>query len=194
MQEIRADQRVKRTHSLLLKTLTEMLRERTFDEIRVTDICQRAGIHRSTFYDHFEDKYHLLTFGIQEIIDILVDGMPCSTRPLPFRHAIFRIFEYFQNNWSEYSPIILEHRNAEARAIFQEEFTRALIEQIKDHPAYPYSYDRVVVLCQMFVGGLLSVVSWWLAQGENVSLEEVTDHYTDLYIPHAPLTSDLDAS
>ena len=43
------DPRIQRTHALLLSALTELLHEKTFDEIRVKDICQRAMIHRSTF-------------------------------------------------------------------------------------------------------------------------------------------------
>lgn len=35
-----------------------------FSEIRVKEICKIAGIHRSTFYRHFEDKYQLLEFGL----------------------------------------------------------------------------------------------------------------------------------
>ena len=60
----REDARIRRTYRLLLGALTELLAEKPFDDIRVTDLCERADIHRSTFYDHFEDKFHLLTFGI----------------------------------------------------------------------------------------------------------------------------------
>ena len=53
------DLRVLRTHTLLLRALSDLLQEKPFDEIRVKDLCQRAMVHRSTFYAHFEDKRHL---------------------------------------------------------------------------------------------------------------------------------------
>ena len=69
------DLRVRRTQRLLLETLNEMLRKKTFGEIHVKDICARAGLHRSTFYHHFEDKYHLLTLMIRELMGILIEEM-----------------------------------------------------------------------------------------------------------------------
>ena len=73
------DLRVLRTHTLLLRALSDLLQEKPFDEIRVKDLCQRAMVHRSTFYAHFEDKRHLLTFRMQAFLDDLTDGMPGSS-------------------------------------------------------------------------------------------------------------------
>lgn len=38
-----------------------------FKDIRVNDICALAGIHRSTFYRYFEDKYQLLECGLNDL-------------------------------------------------------------------------------------------------------------------------------
>jgi len=65
--EMKVDLRVKRTYKLLLDALVGLLEEKTFEEIHVTDICEKAMVHRTTFYKHFEDKYHLLRFGLEEI-------------------------------------------------------------------------------------------------------------------------------
>ncbi|WP_217598084.1 TetR/AcrR family transcriptional regulator, partial [Cohnella sp. GbtcB17] len=40
---------------------------RTFESPTVAEICERAMVHRSTFYKHFEDKYHLLCAGFEEL-------------------------------------------------------------------------------------------------------------------------------
>ena len=62
------DLRVRRTYKLLSQALLSLLLEKSFEEIFVTDICERAMVHRTTFYKHFEDKYHLLDFCVQELI------------------------------------------------------------------------------------------------------------------------------
>jgi AcrR family transcriptional regulator len=43
-----------------------LLAERDFESITVTAICERAMVHRTTFYKHYEDKYGLLFSGIQD--------------------------------------------------------------------------------------------------------------------------------
>ena len=60
------DLRVQRTYLLLKNALLELLAKKSFDEIKVNDICNLAMIHRTTFYSHFQDKYDLLEYCKQE--------------------------------------------------------------------------------------------------------------------------------
>ena len=168
------DLRVQRTQRLLLETLNEMLRTMPFDEIHVKDICARAGIHRSTFYHHFEDKYHLLTFVIRELMGILIDEMTSGKRPQTIEQTVLRIFKHFQRHRDSYHLILLDRRDAEVRQIYQDEFTRAMAEQVRNSAA---TEDIVMVRCQMFTGGLLSVVAWWLSQKERPSPEQMAGLY-----------------
>lgn len=182
------DLRVLRTHTLLLRALSDLLQEKPFDEIRVKDLCQRAMVHRSTFYAHFEDKRHLLIFGMQAFLDDLTDGMPCSDNPAPFRQAIEKVFQYFLARRQEYARLFLDPRNAEAKEIFREEFARVLTEQTLHHPAFTaYTREEIVVLCQFFAGGLLSLITWWLKPGTQRSAEEVAEAFCNVYILHAPI-------
>jgi len=67
-----ADLRVRRTHKLLWEALMAEMSERPFEEISVTDICERAMVHRTTFYKHYEDKYALLEQGMRQMYDALL--------------------------------------------------------------------------------------------------------------------------
>src|SRR5258708_30075676 len=67
-----ADLRVRRTHKLLWEALMAELSERAFEEITVKDICDRAMVHRTTFYKHYEDKYALLSQGMRQMYDALL--------------------------------------------------------------------------------------------------------------------------
>jgi len=169
------DLRVRRTRRLLLETLNEMLRKKTFDQIHVKDICARAGIHRSTFYHHFEDKYHLLTFVIRELMTILIGEMTEGSQARTVDQTVQRIFKHFLRHRDSYHLILLDRRDAEVRQIYQEEFTRAMAEQVGEAAGLPP--DTVMVRCQMFTGGLLSVVAWWLSQKERPSPERMAALY-----------------
>src|SRR5260221_4783495 len=70
--EEQADLRVRRTHKLLWEALMALLSERAFEEITVKEICERAMVHRTTFYKHYEDKYALLEQGMRQMYDALV--------------------------------------------------------------------------------------------------------------------------
>ena len=51
------DLRIMKTKKALYQSLIQLMKEKTFEEIRVSDICELALINRSTFYAHFDDKY-----------------------------------------------------------------------------------------------------------------------------------------
>src|ERR1019366_1304954 len=70
--EKQADLRVRRTHKLLWEALMALLAERAFEAITVKNICDRAMVHRTTFYKHYEDKYALLSQGVRQMYDVLL--------------------------------------------------------------------------------------------------------------------------
>lgn len=45
---------------LIKANLCEMLKEKPLDKISVSTLCKKAGVSRSTFYSHYEDKYKVL--------------------------------------------------------------------------------------------------------------------------------------
>ena len=54
------DYRVRVTKMLIRKEFTELLKKKPIQEITVREICERTGINRSTFYNHYQDVYDLL--------------------------------------------------------------------------------------------------------------------------------------
>ena len=51
----KVDLRIIKTKKNLYEGLLSLMKERTFEEIKVSDICNAALTNRSTFYDHFSD-------------------------------------------------------------------------------------------------------------------------------------------
>ncbi|MFY9988510.1 MAG: TetR/AcrR family transcriptional regulator [Chthoniobacterales bacterium] len=66
------DPRIKRTRQLLHRAFTELLAEKSFEEISVQDIAERSTVNRATFYDHFSDKFALLEDIIAENFQAMI--------------------------------------------------------------------------------------------------------------------------
>jgi AcrR family transcriptional regulator len=64
--EKKTDPRVIRTRGLILDAFGDLLAERNFENISVQDVTERAQINRATFYAHFQDKYALLDYFIDQ--------------------------------------------------------------------------------------------------------------------------------
>ena len=74
------------------------LSERSFNDITVNDICQRAMVHRTTFYKHYPDKYTLLEQGMRQLFDVLMPGEehrpPSAYSPEQPPPYLIRLFEH----------------------------------------------------------------------------------------------------
>ena len=53
--------RGKQAKARIRQAFTKLLREKPIQRIAVKELCQEAGVNRSTFYAHYQDIYDLLT-------------------------------------------------------------------------------------------------------------------------------------
>lgn len=58
--EQKENQRIRLTKALLTEALLKMLQEQPIHTISIRDLCERAGINRTTFYHHYGSQYDLL--------------------------------------------------------------------------------------------------------------------------------------
>lgn len=63
------DLRITKTKAALSSAFFDMLADKTFDDITVNELCEKAGVRRATFYKHFNDKNDFVTFIAKDIRD-----------------------------------------------------------------------------------------------------------------------------
>jgi AcrR family transcriptional regulator len=69
------DKRVERTRQALFGAFFEVVLSRPYDEITVDEIIARAGVGRSTFYEHFKGKDQILAESVRRPFAVLADAM-----------------------------------------------------------------------------------------------------------------------
>ncbi|NUR71465.1 MAG: TetR/AcrR family transcriptional regulator [Hamadaea sp.] len=81
------DRRVRRTQAALARALIRLVEEQDLSRISVADVAERAGVSRSTFYDHYRDVHELAEAACTAMIDGLIDSLPApgldSPDPMP---------------------------------------------------------------------------------------------------------------
>jgi AcrR family transcriptional regulator len=63
MSESHLDRRIQRTRDLLQRAAMELIAEKGYDAVKVSDITERANLGRTTFYLHYQNKADLLLSG-----------------------------------------------------------------------------------------------------------------------------------
>jgi AcrR family transcriptional regulator len=75
------DRRTNRTQELVFEAFSALVQTRRYDTFRVTDIIARAGIGRSTFYDHYTNKDDVLIKSMEGPLSILARSICVGDQP-----------------------------------------------------------------------------------------------------------------
>ena len=54
---------------IILESFNSLVKTKSFDKITVKMISDEAGIGRATFYRHFKDKYDVMNYNFQMILE-----------------------------------------------------------------------------------------------------------------------------
>lgn len=69
------NRRTQYTKKVIRKAFQEILMEKEFEKITITEIAQRADINRGTFYKYYKDTADLLEEIEKEIVEQIADNL-----------------------------------------------------------------------------------------------------------------------
>jgi AcrR family transcriptional regulator len=179
------DLRVRRTHKLLWEALMALLIEQDFEAISVKDICDRAMVHRTTFYKHYQDKYDLLLLGMGEMHKALICKIHADT-PISADNShrstrLKYIFEHIEENRHFYKIMLCGDGIAPFQNVMRTHlaglYESGLQVRMQGKPTPPIP---VPVIAQFYAGALISITTWWLENDLPCSCKEIADHFAQL--------------
>lgn len=160
------DLRIRRTQKLLWEALMALLAEQELESISVKDICDRAMVHRTTFYKHFEDKYDLLLKGMREIYEGLAAeaDLPAEAFSSADAPPVFvGFFEHVEKHQGFYRLMLCGDGVGRVQGLLRGylvelcETRLQKVAQTLQAPGVP-----VPLLARFCAETVLSSASWWL--------------------------------
>lgn len=116
------DLRTKRTRKMILEAFINLVEEKGYEHVTVSDIASQAMINRATFYAHFKDKQDVYDYIFKEAVEqfmiVLAPVQLGRTNQLQL-HAIEQIithiFEKIQENRVFFKTVLNAHGNEQLR-------------------------------------------------------------------------------
>ena len=138
------DLRVKKTKLNLYNGLVKLMEEKPFEDIKVTDICNKALVNRSTFYDHFNDKYELFESYVKYIGELCDEkiNLKVSADNLNdlYIEYIKLLVDEIESNFEFYKVVFKNNYNSVIKKslidIFTEKIVNTLLKEYKFADSY----------------------------------------------------------
>lgn len=154
------DLRIVRTRKLLCNTLLDLMETQSIEKISVIDLCNTAMINRATFYAHFEDKYHLLNFALEELKDQLYESFTHDkklTDPYDtIRSLVAMGADFVFDNRNHIANLLRFNRGGKVLSTIQESIMQSIKYQLGK---YKETYDFLVpttVIATFLAGGMIN--------------------------------------
>ena len=184
----RVNSQIIRSKRHLQNALIELLTEKPFKKITITDIALKAGYSRTTFYSHFNYIEDILNEYIDELIEnILYDSFGgISTFP-PTREEQLQMTQKLVHHWDENASSLRSLHTAGLENLltdkFKEKFKKFHLENISplmsplhDHQLLEYFY----IFSSRFLVGILQ---FWISNDMTTPKEEIAQLLSFFDVP-----------
>jgi AcrR family transcriptional regulator len=175
----RTDRRVQRTIRALREALLDLIIEKSYEDVTIQDIIDRANVGRSTFYSHFYDKEQLLLGCIGWLRQSLTEqraASPETDGSAGFRFGFsLAMLKHVQANERLYratvgrdsGTLVLHHVQRMIAELAEEEMAR--LNQ-------SWMLPRQVLLAYI-VHTYMALLQWWIEHDSARSAEEIDEQF-----------------
>ena len=173
------DRRSQRTRHLLSAALVELIREKDYSSITVSDIIDRANVGRSTFYAHYSDKDDLFVGEMDRVIEVLSHRVPGQAE-IPYfpslgllRHVGEEYELYKALLWTPGIDLMIRH--------MQKSLTNRIEQGLENEES---DFDiPTPILASFIAGSFLTILKWWLENKMVYSPEQMDEMFKKLTMP-----------
>lgn len=165
--------------------LISLLKKKTFEYITVSEICERAGVNRSTFYLHYENIGDLLEETARYLIDDFLTYFGEDMEDVPYRLTNCELSElnficdkyltpyltYIRENKEVFSTALSNRKTLGFDAVYKRMFEN-IFDPILERFHYP-NEDRKYVMIY-YLNGITAIIAEWLKDNCSRAISDIS--------------------
>lgn len=166
------DRRSIKTRHAIAEAFWALMQERDFKDISVNDVAAAAGISRTTFYHHYQDKYHWLEQTIREYLRRYTEKYHI-TDLRDHQKVARQLTELFHNISTNprLCRLILVNENAQLMYTF---FRESILEQYHECYGAAARLSPQEDLTLHYIAATTSaLIEWWVRNNNLFTPEEL---------------------
>lgn len=173
------DRRILKSEEAIKKAFIELMSEKSFDDITIQDISDRANVSRGTIYLHYMDKFDLLDKLMESHINELRKMYESATE-MNYISASLIWFKYFESNYLFFSTMLANKGDC----YFHKRFFDFIIDVVKNEVNIPegkgnYNLKKDTVF-QFIASAYVGIVEWWFTNEMPYSPQAMAEQVGNL--------------
>lgn len=164
--------------------LLTLLEKKPFEYITIREICEEAGVNRSTFYLHYENTCDLLEEATRYVTDKFISYFSAEQQAMPQKFTVCDISElnfvttkylqpylsFIKENQRIFSAVLSQPLTFKFDVFFERLFEN-IFRPILDRFNYPSEEQKYVIM--FYLDGLTAIVREWLKDDCSKSIGEI---------------------
>ncbi len=165
--------------------LISLLKTKSFEYITVSEICETAGVNRSTFYLHYETISDLLNETTRYLLNDFLSYFSTDTQSVSLNLMNCELDELVfidDKHLTPYLTYIKDHKEVFATALVHnkvlgfEDVYKRMFENIFNPilDGFHYSSNDRQYVIMYYLNGISAIVSEWLKNGCDKPIKEIS--------------------
>ena len=177
------DLRIIKTKRNLYEGLMQLLGKNRFEEIKIKDICDISLTSRSTFYDHFNSKYKLLDYLIEDKKNELTYNIENTNLTIKqqYMKLIEAVLDLLDENLNTYRSMLINNNNSIVIDILYNTIYKDIEKSFKEKGIK--EEIPIEILTKFYANGVVNVLLLYIQFPNKYKKEELLN-YIDKLIPN----------
>lgn len=168
------------------KALFSLLEKKPFEYITISEICEDAGVNRSTFYLHYENTADLLKEATTYVLDNFASYFSvdmesiaskyenCDLQELNFINEkyLHPYLSFIKENQRLFAAVLSQPTTFDSKAIFQRLFDD-VFNPILDRFHYPRDEQHYVMM--FYLNGITAIITEWLKEDCRKNIADISE-------------------
>jgi AcrR family transcriptional regulator len=182
----RFQKRREKTRAALKMAAVDLMRERGYDAVSITDITERADVGRGTFYLHFTDKAEVVAAALLDTFGRLEEAARSRLEGVPVEQRDYLGYVWFFHVVKMQLPLLRQVMNGSGAGAVNDRLRAYVYERewarLNENNPFLALGLPPEYAAQHVAATLLGTVNWWAENEDGYTPEQVADlFYRALY-------------
>jgi len=157
------DRRIRKTREAISEAFIALLAEKSFEQITINEIADRADINRGTIYLHYIDKFDLLEQCIEtHVAQLRENCFDNDNAHIPSKYAMLNAFQYLEQHAAIYTTLLVN----KGIPAFRNRLMTVVLHTLDANFEAGYIKQEInkEVQKQFLASAIVGVLEWWVTQ------------------------------